>query len=85
MENPASMQATLADIFMGNCGHYDETQWITTKLTRYTQIPKQYVKYTIYLDKKFSYEKNLSGHELCGHFKHNLSNILGKIPCLPPI
>ena len=31
MENSASVQAMLADICLGNCGHFDETQLISTQ------------------------------------------------------
>ena len=50
MENPASVQAMLADICVGNCGHFNETQWIPTKVSNYSQILKQYVIYTVYFD-----------------------------------
>ena len=49
IENPESLQTMLADIFVGNCGHFDETQWIYTKMSNYGQIQKQYVTYTVYL------------------------------------
>ena len=44
MEIPASVQAMLADICVGNCGHFDGTQWISTKMLNYGQIHKQFVK-----------------------------------------
>ena len=52
MENPASVQAMLADICVENCSYFDEAQRISTKISNYGQIPKQHVKYTVHLDRK---------------------------------
>ena len=38
MENPASVQAMLADICVEKCGHYSVKQEITTKMPNYGQI-----------------------------------------------
>ena len=52
IENPESLQTMLADIFVGNCGHFDETQWISTKMSNYGHILQKYVKYSIYLNRQ---------------------------------
>ena len=52
MENPASVQAMLADICLGNCGHFEATQLISTIMTNYRHIMKQYLLYTVHLDSK---------------------------------
>ena len=52
MENPASVQAMLADIYLGNCGNFEETQLISTIMTNYRHIMKQYLLYTVHLDSK---------------------------------
>ena len=59
MENPASVQAMLADICVGNCGQLNETQRIPTKVSTYRQILKQFVKYTVYLDRKLGIGKDI--------------------------
>ena len=41
MENPASMQAMLADIWVENCGHFRIKQEITTKMPHCGQLLKQ--------------------------------------------
>ena len=38
MENPASVQAMLADICVEKCGHFAVKQEITTKMSYYGQI-----------------------------------------------
>ena len=58
MENPASMEAMLADICIGKCGYLDETQWISTKMSNYEKNSEKICQ--IYY---------VFGHELCGHFK----------------
>ena len=44
IKNHASVKALFVDICVGNCGHFDETQWISTKMSNYGQIMKPYVK-----------------------------------------
>ena len=55
MENPASV---------GNCGYFDETQWIYTKMSNYVQIPKQYITYTVYMGRKLLSCCNLKMREV---------------------
>ena len=53
MEIPASVQAMIADLCVGNCGHFHETQLISTQMLNYEQFFKQFVKYTVYLDRNY--------------------------------
>ena len=38
MENPASVQAMLADICVGNCGHFEETQLTSTRMSEWAHF-----------------------------------------------
>ena len=49
MENPASVQAMLAEICVEKCGQFSVKQEITTKMPHYGQILNQIVVLTIYL------------------------------------
>ena len=49
MENPTSVQAMLADIYVEKCGHLAVKQDITTKMQHCGQLLFQIVDLTIYL------------------------------------
>ena len=52
MENPASVQAMLADICAEKCGHFAVKQEISTQITHCGQMLNQISDWTIYLLRK---------------------------------